>query len=767
MIFRFLFILVFAALLLNAKSQEYELMPGKYTLEIVLTDSEESYPASISFRVNDEGSISNGKVNYPTYDCKAAIKDSSKSKDIVKFQEEMLFGYDSCAPSKYSVSVNKKYFYNPSNNQYMKFKMFDGEENVQVRVKRYNYKATKYANFRIKHKIKNNNKILNSTNSHLLRQFISLVQETSVKNRGKNKLTRLIAEEKKEYLNANKIYTLSAYKKYISKYPASKFIKKAKLKIAKIEKEQLIALYRKTATVDSYYSAYRLSNEDIDIRRLLLKIENLKQLKAFNNKHADFSTHQLVKNMYIKFYREQKSAKGYYNSFLVSKNDDDIVSLLVKIGGLEELKNFISDKPILKKHVLIQAKLANFYRGLDSIEGYMNAYELLQDKKDLTSILDLSITQLQLEHFLSFYTNDDKTLTKNAKKRLQIIYRKKNNFFGYISAYKLFKEIDDLKHAYNKAETAKEKAKIEQLSFERVKTKEAMVHLQLSINEPSYTKSNASSGMFSQSTQYGYVSISGNVKVRFSNDLPYKPTFGKYLVSVKLKLNIPLNKQVRSQWIGNSDVRDDTYSYKTVSLGLYSGNNLESENFDFTKQVFVSFDRGIQGGFTAIWPADIITVEVLDVDISWMGEDLSLNKKLSLNFNTIEKYQRSLTKPKSFVNGVYNKGVKLINNFANNSIGEYKSYSGSSSSSSSSSANNTSNKNNRSANSAGNAYAGVSGIRSNGNISGVPSYQVQCSSGRTVIIYKKNGTWYTGGSGHMGHRYDSWSTNEVADYVCK
>ena len=65
------------------------------------------------------------------------------------------------------------------------------------------------------------------------------------------------------------------------------------------------------------------------------------------------------------------------------------------------------------------------------------------------------------------------------------------------------------------------------------------------------------------------------------------------------------------------------------------------------------------------------------------------------------------------------------------------------------------------------AYAGVSGINSNGRISGVPSYQVQCTSGRTVIIYKKNGTWYTGGSGHMGHRYDSWSTNDVAEYVCK
>ena len=65
------------------------------------------------------------------------------------------------------------------------------------------------------------------------------------------------------------------------------------------------------------------------------------------------------------------------------------------------------------------------------------------------------------------------------------------------------------------------------------------------------------------------------------------------------------------------------------------------------------------------------------------------------------------------------------------------------------------------------AYAGVNGVRSNGSINGAQSYQVTCSSGSTVIIYKKNGTWYTGGSGHMGHKYDSWSTNDVAEAVCR
>jgi len=63
-------------------------------------------------------------------------------------------------------------------------------------------------------------------------------------------------------------------------------------------------------------------------------------------------------------------------------------------------------------------------------------------------------------------------------------------------------------------------------------------------------------------------------------------------------------------------------------------------------------------------------------------------------------------------------------------------------------------------------YAGVSNIRSNGNVSGVPSYLVECASGSSYIIYKKNGTWYRGDIGHMGHKFDSWSTSDVASYLC-
>ena len=62
--------------------------------------------------------------------------------------------------------------------------------------------------------------------------------------------------------------------------------------------------------------------------------------------------------------------------------------------------------------------------------------------------------------------------------------------------------------------------------------------------------------------------------------------------------------------------------------------------------------------------------------------------------------------------------------------------------------------------------ASASKIQNNGYVNGVPSVTVTCTNGQQVVIYKKNGTWYTGGLGHMGHKYDDWSMNRVANYVC-
>jgi len=67
---------------------------------------------------------------------------------------------------------------------------------------------------------------------------------------------------------------------------------------------------------------------------------------------------------------------------------------------------------------------------------------------------------------------------------------------------------------------------------------------------------------------------------------------------------------------------------------------------------------------------------------------------------------------------------------------------------------------------AGISQAGVNRIVNNGQYSGVPSWRVDCSGGSSYVIYQKNGTWYRGDIGHMGDRYNSWSRDQLAQYLC-
>lgn len=35
-----------------------------------------------------------------------------------------------------------------------------------------------------------------------------------------------------------------------------------------------------------------------------------------------------------------------------------------------------------------------------------------------------------------------------------------------------------------------------------------------------------------------------------------------------------------------------------------------------------------------------------------------------------------------------------------------------------------------------------------------------------LYYLQKNGTWYRGSIEHMGNKYNSWSKNEVVNYLC-
>lgn len=67
----------------------------------------------------------------------------------------------------------------------------------------------------------------------------------------------------------------------------------------------------------------------------------------------------------------------------------------------------------------------------------------------------------------------------------------------------------------------------------------------------------------------------------------------------------------------------------------------------------------------------------------------------------------------------------------------------------------------------GSDKVGLKRIGSNGKINGVSSSVAVCHSGERNVLYYKNGSWYHGLLGSMGRKYDSWSLEKLAMYLCE
>jgi len=341
MIFRVITLVLFCTSLLSASSYTYEMMPGQYSMELVLTDSQESYPVSISFSVNDTGKIYKGSVDYPTYDCKANFRNSVQNKLEVTTKERMIQGFDTCNPSTYTMQINKRNFFSPRKRSYFKLGMFDGEENVKVKVKSYFYKQTAYAKYRIQNKYKSIDSILDSTNSSSIRQYIKLSNTKALKLKAKKKLKLLVSLENSEYNKIKNSNLTQDYKKYIGLYSGSKHIQKSKNKIALIEKNIKIAQYRKKSNPNSFYKAYNLSKEGSDIINMLAGIVSLKMMDDFFANKQELMSNKLVKKQYVYFYQKENSFSGFMSAYRITHSKNDIQNAY-------KLANKTSEKKIIE-----------------------------------------------------------------------------------------------------------------------------------------------------------------------------------------------------------------------------------------------------------------------------------------------------------------------------------------------------------------------------------------------------------------------------------
>lgn len=149
----------------------------------------------------------------------------------------------------------------------------------------------------------------------------------------------------------------------------------------------------------------------------------------------------------------------------------------------------------------------------------------------------------------------------------------------------------------------------------------------------------------------------------------------------------------------------------------------------------------------------------------FLGDTLSIdfdriNKNIQSNNKSVEKrFEGSLEKADNIIENFSEIDKRKLATARSTEIVN-SNYSSNSSSSSTSTTSSTSSSTSNT--------KGMKSIRSQGKYGEYPSWSIECNSGYSRTLYlDKNNHWHANGSSSdMGSKYDSWSKEQVADYIC-
>lgn len=433
MIFRLKFLILISLITgtLNASSNFYQMMPGQYKLQLVLTDSEESYPVELSFYINNQGFIKKGNINYPTYGCKAIIKNSKQGKNRLTLFEEMTFGNDVCTDSKYDLLIDKNKLFSPYSSKYFTILTYYDGEKINIDVEKYKYSPAKYAKLRIKKKISNISEIRNS--------------KSLIKKALKRYDSKILSS-----IQHKTIYKICNEKNYPTCISNNEFLKainhsKTNKEITNV-KEILKTLYlQKTNTFAKAQIKY--NNINFKTRFLNLaqngspnEINEFINSKIFINNGQDYSKDMAV--LTNRIYAIEK------NEALASSNMEISKAFIKKYKNNNDVK----------KH------LQSLYRKKGNSDKksqfFTKAYKLFPNEKDVDSFIKYA----SFDELLVGYNNKvffESNHKEYFKKIVIKTARELNSFIGYLEAYNITKEIPYIKQANKLAKTKNEKLKVE------------------------------------------------------------------------------------------------------------------------------------------------------------------------------------------------------------------------------------------------------------------------------------------------------------------
>lgn len=435
------------------------------------------------------------------------------------------------------------------------------------------------------------------------KEVLSLLNnKAALKGVSKKKVEELVAVknklvEKESFEKAKTLHSIASYGSYLEAYPKGRFVAQAHeareaLWFDRAVQQNLPVEFRKF--LDAYPKTLRFN----DIRKQWFEyakqtntIQTYRDfLKGFEHKELESGARELWFEI-VKAQHTIEKYRDFLSGYSMDKLEKQAASRLeplwyekiAKYGEYEQLSYFLREIPN-SKHT---AKLSYAHR---------NCTRIARD----------------------FYTTNDICV----KRYLKIDdLRSGDNFSGYAQAYALSNSESDFNSAQKLAKTSQEKEIIEYFAVLALADKSRLFSFKLT-DQHVFKGSREHATWFAQGKGSSSAQIKGELEIVHKDDSPFKITYGSYNVTTKLKLKAQYAKEVRSNWIGNSNTNPIVNKVINISFRLSKNKHKARKPYNFGSYQVAYKDTGMMGGYTA---------EYLEREIEFKGQVSSISPVSNLN----------------------------------------------------------------------------------------------------------------------------------------
>lgn len=283
------------------------LKTGSYKVDLIVLDSDEKYPVSITFKSftgkDLKNYVTDFNFDYSSYGCSATNRKVSYSTNFIEIEENVRVGKEYCEDSKYLIFPKTS----PANTSDVFEKIInltDGK-NINTIINKVSFTPNSYTKFLLKNNFTSFDDVMGSNNYRAIQSFIKATTRKSPYYPG------AVKRLKKIVLSSGNI---ALHQDFLSKYQDSGY---------KVEKS-LTALYQNQKTPESYYQAYRLSKNPKDLQQTFYLANARGGLDSFIEQHSELKKTPNLKAIKLKLYRDEKSSNGYLKAFAISQDKKDI-----------------------------------------------------------------------------------------------------------------------------------------------------------------------------------------------------------------------------------------------------------------------------------------------------------------------------------------------------------------------------------------------------------------------------------------------------------